>query len=95
MHTPHYMSKCHDIHSSLEHLKMLSSDGMFDNKQGWFKTKVTPEPPPAPPDAPTQQEPKMTQEQENFHNALADLSTQLHEKDRRLIMREDDRQKGE
>lgn len=89
------MSKCHDIHSSLVHLKMLSSDGMFDNKQGWFTTKVSPEPPPdsppqqePPPDPPPQQEPQMTQEQDQFHNALIDLSNQLHEQDVRQQNRE-------
>lgn len=68
---------------------MLSSDEMFENKQGWFSRKVTPESPPHPPhDPPPQQEPQMTQEQEQFHNALIDLSNQLHQQNLRQQERE-------
>lgn len=38
------MSKCNDVRDSLDQLKMLSCDGMFDKKEGWWRKRVSPEP---------------------------------------------------
>jgi hypothetical protein len=84
----------------MDHLKMLSSDEMFEYKQGWFTRKVTPEPPPHPQqEPPPQQEPQMTQDQDQFHKALIDFSNQLNEQAVRQQNREsrlkDDEQRFE
>lgn len=67
------MTKRDEMREALDQLKMLTGEGMFENKEApWSRKKVAPEQ--------QQQDPRM--------EALSDLSTRLHEKDQRLIEKE-------
>jgi hypothetical protein len=66
------MASRDEMLEALEQLKMLSGEGMFENKE-WGGKKVAPEQP--------GQNPELT-------DALTDLSTKLEEKNQRLIKKE-------
>ena len=76
------MSTRHDMKQSLDHLKILSCDGIFENKEGWFSKKVAPE----------EQKPQTNvQEEESSEDlkmALANYSEQLRNKELRLLKKE-------
>jgi hypothetical protein len=72
------MTKHDEMLEALDQLKMLTDEGMFENKE-WGGKKVAPDP----------------QQQDTRMEALADLSTKLHEKDQRLIKKDKELQERE
>ena len=74
------MTKRDEMREALDQLKMLTGEGIFENKEApWSRAKVAPD----------------QQQQDTRVEALSDLSAKLHEKDQRLKKREEGLQERE